>query len=185
MTSFGTRFSVAERPELSCEVHVESCRGASEAAVRERGLAVTAFWHVGNQSPLALLTMATGGAAGRLAVVRAVEGEGGAALSRLHAECLQDNKTAVAQPLAAGRELHLVALPGAPCFWCVPSVSTGIAVCAAPLPRTPALAPAHAPRTHARALARQIRVFSPRTASVWALLRGAGCAYLVARFQGL
>ena len=128
MAAFEVQLSVPERE--ACAIQVEPRRDGA-AALRGCGISVTAFWHTGALAPLTVLSVATAGA-GPLAVLRAAaSGEGGAdggseataaasSFAALHAECLAANKTAVAAPHAPGRELHLVAVPGAPCFWCAP-----------------------------------------------------------------
>ena len=132
MEAFEAQLSVAERGE-ACAVQVEPRRDGA-GALRGAGVSVSAFWHTGTLVPLTVLSVATAGA-GPLAVLRAAgSGEGGAdggsegvhaasPFTALHAECLAANKTAVAAPHAPGRELHLVALPGAPCFWCAPAAA--------------------------------------------------------------
>jgi hypothetical protein len=142
MAPLAARLRVAERADSLCEVDVHPVRwegapgdgGAQlETSLRERCagcVTVTAFWHTGAQHPLAVLALASAGWAGLVAVLTprcasGEEGQGGGdssphhPLARLHAECLAAPKTAVAAPLASGRELHLVAVPGSPCFWCV------------------------------------------------------------------
>lgn len=140
MAAFEAQLSVAERGE-ACAVQVEPRRDGA-AALRGCGISVAAFWHTGALAPLTVLSVATAGA-GPLAVLRAAaSGEGGpdggpeaaaaaSPFAALHAECLAANKTAVAAPHAPGRELHLVAVPGAPCFWCAPGAG------AAPPPFAP------------------------------------------------
>lgn len=135
MERFIGQLSVPERGGEAYAVRVEP-RGASGALLRSSGVSVTAFWHTGSLAPLTVLSVATAGA-GPLAVLRPLgDGDGDASLpdgdtandataasafAALHAECLAANKTAVAAPHAPGRELHLVAMPGAPCFWCAPA----------------------------------------------------------------
>ena len=157
MAAFEAQLSVAERGE-ACAVQVEPRRDGA-AALRGCGISVAAFWHTGALAPLTVLSVATAGA-GPLAVLRAaVSGEGGpdggsevaavaSPFAALHAECLAANKTAVAAPHAPGRELHLVAVPGAPCFWCAPGAGA-----APPLLRQGlwGLAPPHLARAAARA----------------------------------
>ena len=171
MAAFEAQLSVAERGE-ACAVQVEPRRDGA-AALRGCGISVAAFWHTGALAPLTVLSVATAGA-GPLAVLRAAaSGEGGpdggpeaaaaaSPFAALHAECLAANKTAVAAPHAPGRELHLVAVPGAPCFWCAPVAGAAAAppFCArafgglhrrtsrAPPPAPRALSP---PRSDARA----------------------------------
>jgi len=147
MAHFAARLRVAERADSLCEIDVlplarsdvEGSRSAVEVSLAERCagcLTVTAFWHTGALHPLAVLSLATGGWASCVAVISprsgapsatvAQEQEGGSAqqhhllhgLARLHAECTAATKTAVAAPLAPGRELHRVAVPGATRFWC-------------------------------------------------------------------
>ena len=167
MAAFEAQLSVAERGE-ACAVQVEPRRDGA-AALRGCGVSVTAFWHTGALAPLTVLSVATAGA-GPLAVLRAAaSGEGGpdggseaavaSPFAALHAECLAANKTAVAAPHAPGRELHLVAVPGAPCFWCAPGAGA-----APPLLRQGlwGLAPPHLARAAARA-ARPIAAAIRRT----------------------
>lgn len=174
MERFKAQLSVAERGE-ACGVRVEP-RGASGALLRSSGVSVTAFWHTGALAPLTVLSVATAGS-GPLAVLRPLgDGDGDAplpdgdasndaaaasAFAALHAECLAANKTAVAAPHAPGRELHLVAMPGAPCFWCAPAPR---ARCAPRQtgPRAAALSPHPPPRrTTLRAAHRGIRCAVP------------------------
>lgn len=143
MAPLAARLRVIERADSLCEVDVHPVRwegapgdgGAQlETSLRERCagcVTVTAFWHTGAQHPLAVLALASAGWAGLVAVLTPrcapAAGEPGQSaqdssthpLARLHAECLAAPKTAVAASLTSGRELHLVAVPGSPCFWCV------------------------------------------------------------------